>query len=105
MSTPAATRCPECGGRQMPNHPAGFTFDHLDPFTIRDAEDATQAADTTRGGPLKPPFVRPLTDAEHVLVTEHAAAHGIPIPPDLVCRIDSPSPSVRTRHFYRKGQL
>lgn len=103
MTTPTIALCPECAGPQMRNHPAGFMFGHVDPCTLRDAEDATQAADATRGGPLKLPFVRPLTDAEHALAQAHAAAHGLTVPPDLVAGISFPSPSIRTRHLHRKA--
>lgn len=68
MTAPAVVNCPECSGQQMPGHPAGaLMFRHIDPCSIRDAEDATQAA-----------------DAERALL----AAWPIPVPPVLWCTVN-----------------
>lgn len=103
MTTPTLALCPECAGPQMRNHPAGFLFNHIDPCPIRDAEDSTLAADAKRGGPLKLPFIRPLTDAERLLAQAHAAAHGLTVPFNLVAGISFPTPSIRCRHLHRQG--
>lgn len=67
----SAPTCPTCGGRFLLDHPCGLVVDHVDPCTVRGAEDARRAADAE--GRVR---MRPATSAEHVLLS--AADSGAP---------------------------
>lgn len=56
--------CPVCSGESFADHPAGWlAWDHRVTCGLRGLEDATQAADHSRG-----PGVRPATAAERTLL-------------------------------------
>lgn len=88
--------CPVCAGPQMPGHPAGrLAIDHRDPCALRNAEDATQAADVDRAatvGWMWPRrFVRPVTPAEATLLAALGIKHT------GVTRVSIWNPAVRNR--------
>lgn len=101
MTAPTLAACPDCNGPEMYRHPAGLEFGHVDPCQVRDAEDATKAADRERDDYLGRPFVRPLTDAEDLLLRVVATARGFTITNRIQCHVSFPSPGIRRREFRR----
>lgn len=87
-----APRCPECGGKQLLNHPAGllvFAHDTMGGCILQDREDSRAVADKDRGAG----FERPATDTERTLL----AAAGYALPADGVTVVGWLSPGLRRR--------
>ena len=96
MTAPAPITCPECGGEQMANHPAGaLVFQHTSTCSLGIAEDSTQIADSDRARVLGPMFTRPATEAERTLLS----AWPTPVPAVLWCRVTYVTASIRRRTF------
>lgn len=86
--------CPGCGGQQMTPHPAGpLAFDHTAACPHRDAEDATQHADLTRGWH---DFTRPATPTERVLIN---AVEPIDPRAELIVTVRRVTQSIRHRSW------
>lgn len=98
--------CPECGGRYLAGHPAGWlTWQHRLTCTLGQADDQTRHADYLRAWhDRRPaPFTRPATPTERVLLAAlgHAPAgdettHVHPLMPAVTRRtrpqLDQPTP-------------
>ncbi|WP_347057269.1 hypothetical protein ABC795_11225 [Blastococcus sp. HT6-30] len=90
MTEPTPSSCPECGGANIPNHPAGpivFKHDTLAGCSLQAAEDARVVADQSLEGD------RPTTPTERLLL----AAVGLTIADDATCLVEWLSPGVRRR--------
>lgn len=71
--------CPVCGGSQFAGHPAGWlSIDHTISCSIRDAEDATRAADYARGYPAGSPTERSIAVDVPLLVGGVATMTELP---------------------------
>lgn len=68
--------CPECGGGQLVDHPAGLLFQHDQRCPLLAAEDGRRVADVDRATREGWPFTRPATTAERRLL----AASGLGLP-------------------------
>ena len=101
MTAPTPAACPDCAGPELVGHPAGLMFAHTDPCAVRDAEDATQAADAERAGTYRVGFARPLTDAESLLLHVIGTARGYRVAAGIACFVSYPSPGIRRREFRR----
>lgn len=88
------TTCPECGGRQLPDHPKGIlTVDHnRETCSIGKADDSTTEADQRRAAGWMGSFSRPITAAEDTLL----AAVGV-VPTKPVTIVTPLTPSVLRR--------
>ena len=96
FSDPAPT-CPECGGRQLLDHPAGLVFAHdtMAGCTLQDAEDSRAVADLSLAGARGWPFEREATSAERTLL----AAAGHELPDDALTVVDWLTKAVRRRRW------
>ena len=93
--------CPECAGRQLPDHPKGFlVFDH-DRATcyLGRAEDSTADADLRRAAGWLGQFARPITDAEATLL---AAVGTDPATVEPQTNVTPITASVLRRHWTLK---
>lgn len=89
------TACPTCNGESMPDHPAGqLAWHHTNDCTLRDLEDARQAADHAALRHVRR-FLRPATDTEALLLT----ALGLTVPSGLQTYVSEVSPAVHRRSW------
>lgn len=85
-----AQLCPQCTGPRIPDHPAGFVWDHTNTCPLRDAEDATACSDHELTSYSRR---RPTTTTERALL----GACGITPPDDAVTTVQRLTLSVLRR--------
>ncbi len=97
-TTPTTVQCPECGGTNMLDHPAGaLAWRHATSCPMLRCEDATRAADAE--SPLRWP-TRPASVTERLLL---ATVLGHTMPSKLDTTLTSLTPSVVRRSWPTLG--